>query len=137
MTHPAPTVDTISSEQDAFERARAAFAKNPRQMTMILARELNVPEAAIVRAMPEGMSTELDAQRWEAILTAFESMGQMHVIVSNASATIEAVGQFGGFSKAGASSMCKAKAWICTSATLSCTRCSRYASPATWMATIR
>lgn len=101
MTHSAPVVDTITSEQDAFERARAAFAKNPRQMTMLLARELNVPEATIVRAMPEGMSTELDAERWEQILTAFESLGQMHVIVSNASATIEGVGQFGSFSKAG------------------------------------
>ncbi len=101
MTHSAPSLDTIASEQDAFERARDAFAKKPRQMTMILARELNVPEATIVRAMPEGMSTELNAERWEEILGSFEAMGEVHVIVSNASVTIESVGAFGGFSKAG------------------------------------
>ena len=101
MTQSPPAIDTLASDQDAFERARDAFAKNPRQMTMILARELDLPEATIVRAMPEGMSTELDSQRWEDILTSFEGLGQMHVIVSNASATIEGVGEFGGFSKAG------------------------------------
>ena len=43
------------------ERIRAAYAANPRKMTVQLARELNVPEVHVVRALPEGLARELDA----------------------------------------------------------------------------
>ena len=82
---------------DTVERIRAALQADPGRMTMQLARELAVPEAEIVRQMPQ--SVELDAARWEEIISAFEPLGKLHVIVSNGGATLEAVGAFGGFSK--------------------------------------
>ena len=84
-----PTVD---------ERIREAVRNNPNAMTMQLARELGVPEAEVVRAMPDGRSVELDAERWEALIRSFEGLGTVHVIVSNGGATLESVGEFGNFS---------------------------------------
>ncbi|HMV29718.1 MAG TPA: ChuX/HutX family heme-like substrate-binding protein, partial [Anaerolineales bacterium] len=43
---------------------------------------------------------ELDFARWEEIIRAFEALGEVTVIVSNGSTTIESFGQFGGFSNA-------------------------------------
>jgi putative hemin transport protein len=90
MTPPPPT--------DLAHRVREALERNHGAMTMLLARELGVPEAEVVRALPDGRSTELDAGRWEEIVRSFEGLGSLHVIVSNGAATIEAVGEFGGFS---------------------------------------
>lgn len=67
-------------------------------MTMQLARELGVPEAEIVRALPDGRAVELDASRWEELIRSFEALGEVHVIVSNGGTTLEAVGTFGNFS---------------------------------------
>jgi putative hemin transport protein len=86
------------SHTDPAPHIREALAQNPGAMTMQLARELGVPEAEVVRALPDGRAVELDAGRWEEIVRAFEGLGQVHVIVSNGATTIEAVGQFGGFS---------------------------------------
>lgn len=80
------------------ERVREAFARQPSKMTVQLARELGLPEVEIIRALPEGHSVELDANRWEAILREFESLGMVHVISSNNAVTLEAFGQFGNFS---------------------------------------
>lgn len=101
MSAAAPDIPALGPEQTEFERVQAAYAQNPRAMTMLLARELGVPEALVVRAMPDGRSLELDASRWEAMLRAFEELGQVHVIVSNGAVTIESVGAFGGFSQGG------------------------------------
>jgi putative hemin transport protein len=76
----------------------AALAESPTAMTLQLSRALEVPEAEVIRLLPDGRSTELDVSRWEELFTAFEELGQVHVIVSNASVTCEVVGQFGGFS---------------------------------------
>ena len=84
--------------EERVERIRAAVREQPRKMTMQLARELGVPEAEVIRALPDGRAVELDAGRWEELLRAFEGLGKVHVIVSNGGATLEAVGQFGGFS---------------------------------------
>jgi putative hemin transport protein len=70
-------------------------------MTMQLARELRVPEADVVRALPDGRAVELDAARWEEIVRGLEAFGPVRVLVSNGAATIEADGTFGGFSTAG------------------------------------
>lgn len=83
---------------DLAERVRDAFDANPGAMTLQLAREYGVPESEIVRAMPEGRAVELDLGRWEELLTRLESLGKVHVIVTNAAATLESVGHFGGFS---------------------------------------
>ena len=80
---------------------RAAVAKNPRKMTLQLARELGVPEAEVVRALPDGRAVELDVRRWEDILRSLEALGGVRVLVSNGAATIEVDGQFGGFSTTG------------------------------------
>jgi putative hemin transport protein len=86
----------VTSEQ--LDRIRAALRDNPGQMTLQLARDLDVPEAEIIRALPDGRSAELDVARWEELFTAFVGLGKVHVIVSNASVTCETVGEFGGFS---------------------------------------
>ena len=87
--------------QDRIAYVRQAYRRNPRQMTMLLARELDLPEVMIVRSMPDDISVELDAVRWEALLRSLEAVGRVHVIVSNAATTIESVGSFGGFSQGG------------------------------------
>ncbi|MCI0464838.1 MAG: hypothetical protein L0Z62_48575 [Gemmataceae bacterium] len=80
------------------ERVRAAFEDNPGAMTLQLARDLDVPEAEVVRAMPEGRAVELDVTRWEELIRSLEALGEVHVLVTNGAATLESVGCFGGFS---------------------------------------
>jgi putative heme iron utilization protein len=82
-------------------RIRAAVEANPRQMTLQLASELGVPEVEVIRAFPSRRAVELDISRWEELIGSFEELGSVRVIVSNGCATIEAEGQFGGFSKTG------------------------------------
>jgi putative hemin transport protein len=67
-------------------------------MTLVLARQLGVPEAEVIRAMPDGRAVELDAARWEALFRSFADLGDVRVLVSNSGATCEVVGRFGGFS---------------------------------------
>jgi putative hemin transport protein len=82
-------------------RIRAAVAKNPRQMTLQLARDLGVPEVEVIRAFPPDRVTELDVARWEELLRSLEALGSVRVLVSNGATTIEVDGQFGGFSRSG------------------------------------
>jgi putative hemin transport protein len=87
---------TLSEAQR--ERIVAALRDNPSGMTLQLAREVGVPEAEVIRLLPDGRQVELDVARWEGIFTALAELGKVHVIVSNGSVTCEVVGQFGGFS---------------------------------------
>jgi putative hemin transport protein len=80
---------------------RAAVERNPRRMTLQLARELGVPEVDVIRAFPPERVTELDAAGWEEFLRSLEAFGPVRVLVSNGAATIEVDGQFGGFSTTG------------------------------------
>ena len=80
---------------------RAAFERNPRKMTVQLARELGVPEVEVIRALPAGTVTELDASRWEELLRAVEALGDVHVIVTNGAVTLESFGRFGYYSSFG------------------------------------
>jgi putative heme iron utilization protein len=79
----------------------AALARDPRRMTVQLARELGVPEEQVIRALPAGRVTELDVARWEELLRALEPLGRVHVIVTNGAVTLEAFGTFGNFSTFG------------------------------------
>lgn len=88
-------------DQEEIERVRAAVAASPRAMTVQLARELGVPEVVVVGAMPAGRATELDGARWEELVRALEDLGDVHVIVTNGSVTLEAFGRFGNFSSFG------------------------------------
>ena len=83
------------------EMIREAFNRNRRKMTVQLARELGVPEAQVIRALPDGIARELDVSRWEELVRSFESLGNVHVIVTNGSVTLEAFGAFGNFSTFG------------------------------------
>lgn len=86
---------------DQAERIRAAVEKNPRKMTLQLARDLGVPEVEVIRAFPADRVTELDIARWEELLRSLETLGSVRVLVSNGATTIEVDGTFGGFSTAG------------------------------------
>lgn len=86
---------------ETSERIRAAVRENPNQMTMLLARQLGVPEAEVVRAFPDDRAIELNPEQWEELIRRLESFGKVHVIVSNGGATLEASGQFGNFSTTG------------------------------------
>src|SRR5471030_1142577 len=83
------------------DRIRAAVEKNPRKMTLQLARDLGVPEVEVIRAFPTDRVVELDIARWEDLIQSFEAFGSVRVLVSNGASTIEVDGQFGGFSTAG------------------------------------
>jgi putative hemin transport protein len=85
----------------ANDRIREAVEKNPRKMTLQLARDLDVPEVEVIRAFPPDRVMELDIARWEEMLQSFEAFGSVRVLVSNGASTIEVDGQFGGFSTAG------------------------------------
>lgn len=88
----------IENEAARHGRIREAIARQPSQMTVQLARELNVPEVEVIRALPDGRAVELDVNRWEELLREFEGLGKVHVLVSSGGATLEAVGEFGNFS---------------------------------------
>ena len=83
------------------ERIRTAVEKNPRKMTLQLARDLGVPEVEVIRAFPADRVMELDIARWEELLCSLETLGAVRVLVLNGATTIEVDGQFGGFSTAG------------------------------------
>src|SRR5476651_1560844 len=83
------------------DRIRAAVEKNPRKITLQLARDLGVPEVEVIRAFPADRVMELDIARWEELLGSLEVLGSVRVLVSNGAATIEVDGQFGGFSTTG------------------------------------
>jgi putative hemin transport protein len=87
--------------QGRAERIRAAVRCSPRKMTLQLARELDVPEVEVIRALPDGRGVELDAGRWEELIRGFEALGPVRVLVSSGAATLEAVGQFANFSRTG------------------------------------
>src|SRR5271154_6818479 len=86
---------------EANERIRAAVERNPRKMTLQLARDLGVPEVEVIRAFPADRVTELDISRWEELFGSLEPLGSVRVLVSNGATTVEVDGQFGGFSTAG------------------------------------
>jgi putative heme utilization carrier protein HutX len=83
------------------DRIRAAVEKNPRKMTLQLARDLGVPEVEVIRAFPAHRVVELDSTRWEELFRSLEAFGAVRVLVSNGAVTIEVDGQFGDFSTTG------------------------------------
>jgi putative heme utilization carrier protein HutX len=92
---------TTNQPDQQADRIRAAVEKNPRKMTLQLARDLGVPEVEVIRAFPADRVVKLDIARWEEFLRSFEAFGSVRVLVSNGATTIEVDGHFGGFSTAG------------------------------------
>src|SRR6185436_20591125 len=89
------------SDAQNADRIRDAVEKNPRKMTLQLARDLGVPEVEVIRAFPPDRVTELAIGHWEELFRSLEALGSVRVLVSNGATTIEVDGQFGGFSTAG------------------------------------
>lgn len=88
----------MSTTNALTERVQDALTHNPGAMTMQLAKDLGVPEVEILRALPGGRAVELDLARFEALMDRLQTLGKVHVIVSNGAVTLEAVGEFGNFS---------------------------------------
>ncbi len=102
QTATGPTLAAKSElSAERVQQIREAFNVNRSKMTVVLARELGVPEAEVIRALPDGLSVELDITKWEDILRSFEALASVHVIATNAACTLEVFGQFGNFSLTG------------------------------------
>ncbi len=91
------TLRTGMTESERAQVIRSAFNSNRSQMTLMLAHQLKINEMEIIRALEGDIARELDFSRWEEIIRAFEPLGNLHVIVSNGTTTIEVFGQFGKF----------------------------------------
>lgn len=99
MEKTLPTLTGLN-EIERSTAIRGAFDRDRKQMVLLLARQLGVPEVEIVRAMPDELVDELNFPKWEEIIRSFENLGEVHVIVSNGATTLENVGEFGKFSNA-------------------------------------
>lgn len=84
-----------------LEAARKSYEQDRSQMTSVLARQYDLTELEIVGILPPEQVTPLDVAQWETIIRSFEEVGNVHVIMSNASGVLEVFGQFGNFSKTG------------------------------------
>ena len=89
------------SAKQRVARLREAVRQQPHKMTLQLARQFGVPEVEVLRALPADRVMELDISRWEDLIRSLTVAGPVRVLVSNAAATIEAVGVFGGYSTTG------------------------------------
>lgn len=78
------------------ETIRAKLKENASAMTIVIARQLGVPEVEVIREMDSAV--ELDIARWEQLVRGFEPLENVHVIASNGAVTLECFGQFGNFS---------------------------------------
>ncbi|MEW6084689.1 MAG: ChuX/HutX family heme-like substrate-binding protein [Chloroflexota bacterium] len=85
------------TQDERLEAIREAYNADRSQMTMMLAHRLRVQEVEILRALDGDTAHELVFTRWEELIRAFETLGNVTVIVSNGATTIEVFGQFGKF----------------------------------------
>ena len=92
---------STASTDDTAVRIAEYFEKNPRAMTMVAARELEISEADVLRGLPGDRVTELSAGQFRPMMDSLGEYGNVHVIVSNGATTLESFGQFGGFSTMG------------------------------------
>ena len=91
----------VPGHEAVAETLREAVRRQPRTMTLQLARDLGVPEVEVIRAFPADRAVELEASRWEDLIRSFEALGPVRVLVSSGAATVEVDGWFGGFSTTG------------------------------------
>ncbi|MGE4506278.1 MAG: heme utilization cystosolic carrier protein HutX [Desulfovibrionaceae bacterium] len=79
MTNNSPHLETI----------RERISENPSLMPMALADELNLPEAEVVRCLPEEMRVEAPASEFEAIWEAMTGWEKVTFIARNPGAVVE------------------------------------------------
>ena len=85
---------------ERLEAIRESYNADRSQMTFMLAHRLRISEVEIMQALEGDTAHELNFSRWEELIRAFESLGDVTVILSNGAATIEVFGQFGKFNNA-------------------------------------
>jgi len=91
-------LEAVETPEARRNRITAKVLENTSRMTVQLARELGVPEVEVIRALPDNRAVELNVGQWEPLMRAFEGLGNVHVIATNGSVTLECFGQFGNFS---------------------------------------
>ncbi len=97
MFHTLLPLSPSLTQEERLAAIREAYNADRSQMTLMLAHQLHIPEVDILRALEGDTARELDASRWEELIRAFETLGDVTVIVSNGAATIEVFGRFGKF----------------------------------------
>jgi len=84
------------------EAIRAYFQHDRSRMTMMAARQFDVPEQAVLEALVgDWPIVRLDAGAFRTLMEALPALGTMRVFVRSRAAVIESVGTFGGFSETG------------------------------------
>ena len=89
------------AKQAESDRNRSAVEKNPRKMTLQLARDLGVPEVEVIEHFRLTVLRNLRLPGGRSCFGVLTFWGPVRVLVSNGATTIEVDGQFGGFSTAG------------------------------------
>jgi putative heme utilization carrier protein HutX len=92
---------STTATADIQQRVASYLAKQPRAMTLVMARELALPEAEVIRNLPADRVNELDVSRFEEIMERCAAVKPVHVLVSNESVTLEGTGELGNFSRWG------------------------------------
>ncbi len=59
------------------EQLREAFNADRKQMTLMVARKMRVPEVEVIRSLEGDIAHELDSSRWEEIICSFEEFGNV------------------------------------------------------------
>ncbi len=94
-------IELDAPRDERLDAARQSYAKDPNQMTSVLARQYALTELEIISNVTLEQATPLDVTQWETIIRSFEEVGDVHVIMSNASGVLEVFGKFGNFSTTG------------------------------------
>ena len=87
--------------EELREKVAKKLAANPTIKTSILADSLNVPEADILRAMPDGYARQLPIPDLELFVTKLQTLGLLYFVTRNDACITEIEGRFAGFSKSG------------------------------------
>jgi putative heme iron utilization protein len=95
------TDNAASATGSLTARIEEILAKEPWQMTPVIARSLNVSEAEVLRHYPGEVVWELDGGRAGELIQQMDKLGRVHVICSNGDCVLESYGYFGGFSVTG------------------------------------
>lgn len=83
------------------EKVAAKLAANPGLKTGMLADSLGVPEADVLRAMPDGHAHELQVADMDRFIEGLAALGRIYFVTRNEGCVTEIKERFGGFSRSG------------------------------------